>query len=165
MVTGHRPQHLRPDARDWVRAELERLALKLRDECGTTTGVSGMALGADLWWADTVVRAGLRLEAHVPFPQQADKWGEGDRAEWSRLCRVAWRLKTYGGYYDVKMLHVRNDGMIQASDAAIAVWDPANTTGGTASTVRKLTALRRPIVHLNPATRVTTLRRLTYMGA
>lgn len=68
MVTGHRPQHLSPGVRPWVRAELERLALKLRDEHGTATGISGMAVGADLWWADAVVKAGLRLWAHVPFP-------------------------------------------------------------------------------------------------
>ena len=159
MVTGHRPQHLHPSARPWVRAELDRLALKLRDVYGTTVGVSGMALGADLWWADTVVRAGLRLAAHVPFPQQHDKWGEDDKAEWLRLCRAADTVKTYGGYYDVKTLHARNDGMIKVSAAAIACWDPRKKSGGTSSAVRKLTGLGLPIIHVNPETRTTTLRK------
>jgi hypothetical protein len=72
MVAGHRPQHLHPNVRPWIRAELDRLAVKLRIEHGTTVGISGMAAGADLWWADAVVRAGLHLHAHVPFPQQPD---------------------------------------------------------------------------------------------
>jgi len=158
MVTGHRPQHLHPSIRPWVRSELERLALKFRDEYGTQVGISGMALGADLWWADAVVKAGLKLWAHVPFPQQPDKWSEDDKTDWSRLCRLAEKLTTYGGYYDVKTLHARNDGMIKVSAAAIAVHDPRKTSGGTASAVRKLAALGLPVIHVNPETRTTTLR-------
>jgi hypothetical protein len=50
----------------------------------------------------------------------------------------------------VRVLHVRNDGMIRASAAAITVFDPRKTEGGTASAVRKLTALGLPVVHVNP---------------
>lgn len=139
MVTGHRPQHLDPACHAWVRAELARLAVKVRDEHATTTGISGMALGADLWWADAVVKAGLKLWAHVPFPQQPAKWRPGDRAEWERLCRVAHRLKTYGGYYDVRTLHARNEGMVDATAAdqgmVIAVW-VYGKHGGTCEAIR-----------------------------
>jgi hypothetical protein len=158
MVTGHRPQHLRPDVRPWVRAELDRLAGKLHTQHGTITGISGMALGADLWWADAVVKAGLRLWAHVPFPQQPDPWSGEDRAEWRRLLGRAALTTTYGPDFDVKLLHARNAGMIKVCDAAIGVWLPGKTTGGTASAVRKLTALDVPIIHVNPTDRVTTLR-------
>jgi hypothetical protein len=158
MVTGHRPQHLHPSVRPWVRGELERLALKLRAECGTQVGVSGMAIGSDLWWADSVVKAGLKLWAHVPFPQQPDKWADEDKDEWVRLCRVADKLTMYGGDYDVRTLHARNDGMIKVSAAAIACWVPRKTEGGTASAVRKLRATGMPIIHVNPETRTTVLR-------
>jgi uncharacterized phage-like protein YoqJ len=108
------------------------------------------------------VKSGLRLSAHVPFPQQPDKWAEDDKAEWSRLCRLAHTLKTYGGYFDVKTLHARNDGMIreagQQTGAAVAVWDPRKTEGGTASAVRKLRAGGLLIIHVNPETRTTRLR-------
>jgi uncharacterized phage-like protein YoqJ len=159
MVTGHRPQHLRLEVRDWVRAELDRLAVKLRDEHGTVTGISGMAIGADLWWADAVVRAGLRLEAHVPFPQQPDKWRDTDKAEWQRLLGHAAETTTYGTGYSVRLLHARNDGMIRACSAAVAVLDPSKTEGGTASAVRKLLAVNVPIVHVDPVAQLTTLRR------
>jgi len=159
MVTGHRPQHLSPDVRPWVRAELQRLALKLRDAHGMTTGVSGMAIGADLWWADAVVRAGVPLWAHVPFPQQPERWPAKDRAEWQRLLGLAVKTTTYGPDFDVKLLHARNDGMLQAADLAVAVHLPAKRLGGTASAVRKATALGLPIIHVNPTARTTTLRR------
>lgn len=159
MVTGHRPQHLTIPARPWVRSELDRLAVKLRDEYGTTVGVSGMAVGADLWWADAVVRAGLRLHAHVPFPQQPDRWRDEDRAEWVRLLGLASHTETYGTGFSVRLLHARNDGMIKACTAAIAVHDPRKTDGGTASAVRKLLDAGRPIIHVDPVARMTTLRR------
>jgi uncharacterized phage-like protein YoqJ len=159
MVTGHRPQGLHPTARSWVRSELERLALKLGAEYGTITGISGMALGSDLWWADAVYKSGLRLWAHVPFPQQADPWTREDRDEWTRLLGYAGLTTTYGAAYDVRFLHARNDGMIKASDAAICVFDPRKTEGGSASAVRKLRAIGMPIIHVNPETRTTVLRR------
>lgn len=81
MVTGHRPKYLSPNSRAWVRAELARLAVQLRDFHGMTCGISGMALGSDQWWAEAVLAAGVGLEAHVPFPQQPDKWRDEDKAE------------------------------------------------------------------------------------
>jgi uncharacterized phage-like protein YoqJ len=165
MVTGHRPQHLRPDARPWVRSELDRLARKLRDEHETTVGISGMAIGADLWWADAVVNAGLELRAHVPFPQQPDKWRAEDRAEWLRLLGLASHTETYGAGFSIRLLHARNDGMIRACHAAIAVHDPRKTEGGTASAVRKLIAVGRPVIHVDPWARMTTLRRAELRAA
>jgi uncharacterized phage-like protein YoqJ len=158
MVTGHRPQHLHPSVRPWVRSELERLALKVRDEYGTTVGISGMAIGADLWWADAVVKAGLRLSAHVPFPQQPEPWSPDNRAEWQRLIGHAAWTTTYGADFDVRLLHARNDGMIREAGAAIAVYDQRKTEGGTASAVRKLITAGLPIIHVNPETQATTLR-------
>ena len=158
MVTGHRPQHLPRDVHGWVRAELNRLAVKLRGEYGMTAGISGMAIGADLWWADALVTNGIPLWAHIPFPQQSKPWPQAARNEWERLLRVARKLTTYGGRYDVKFLHARNDGMLREADAVIAVLLPGKTSGGTASAAQKATALGLPIIHINPQARATTLR-------
>lgn len=158
MVTGHRPQHLRPDSlHDWVRGELDRLAVKLRDDHGMTGGVSGMAIGSDLWWADSLVRAGVPLWAHVPFPQQAVKWTAEQRAEWERLLRLARKVKTYGGMYAVKFLHERNDGMLAAADLCVAVWQPSKRDGGTFSAVEKAYRRRLPLILVNPEARAVTM--------
>jgi hypothetical protein len=154
MVTGHRPQHLDPSARPWVQDELRRLAEGLRDERGLVTGVSGMTIGADLWWADAVVRAGLRLESHVPFPQQPDKWSPDDRAEWQRLLGHADHVVTYGAGTNVGLLLARNWGMVKRSDQMVAVW-VRGRPGGTRSAIEY--AVRRGLrpIWLDPEARKT----------
>jgi hypothetical protein len=164
-ATGHRPQHLDLGVHGWVRDELARLAGKLRTEHGLTLGISGMAIGTDLWWADALCRAGVPFEAHVPFPQQPKPWDGPDQAEWHRLVGLAARTVTYGADFDVKLLHARNDGMLRASSAVVAVHLPAKRTGGTASAVRKAAAMRLPIIHINPAARTTTLRNAARLAA
>lgn len=154
MVTGHRPQHLQPSAQDWVRSELSRLAGKLRDDHGMVTGISGMALGCDLWWADTVVRAGMRLAAHVPYPQQAAKWRPEDQAEWWRLLGQAARTVTYGSQYDVRLLSAKNHGMVDTSDHVIAVWVYGKRGGTRAALEYAVLRGRRPI-WVDPETRRT----------
>jgi uncharacterized phage-like protein YoqJ len=157
MVTGHRPQHLMTVETDWVKAEVSRVVVKLRDEHGMTCGISGMAIGTDLWWAAAVVNAGVRLWAHIPFPGQPDRWRQADRAEWVRLRDLADEVTLYGTAYDVRLLHARNDGMLAAADAVVAVWKPSKTSGGTASAVRKARAMGLLVVHLNPERRTVTL--------
>jgi hypothetical protein len=154
MVTGHRPQHLRPADRGWVRSELDRLAVKLRDEHGTTTGVSGMALGADQWWADAVVRAGLHLEAHVPFPQQPDRWLAPDQREWRRLLGHASQTVTYGTGYGLHLLRKRNCGMVDISSAVIGVWLAGKVSGTSHALRYALDRGHRPI-WVDPETRRT----------
>lgn len=48
---------------------------------------------------------------------------------------------------------------------AIAVHDPRKTEGGTASAVRKLLAIGRPVIHVDPVARMTTLRRAEQRAA
>jgi len=148
--TGHRPQHLTQAQRHWVRAELDRVTAKLAGAHGTTRGNSGMAIGADMWWADALLRRGLDLWAHVPFPQQPDRWSTGDQAEWARVKAAAARVVVYGDNYDVALLHERNDGLLDDCDVLVAVWRPSKRGGGTASAVGKAARRGLPIIHLNP---------------
>jgi hypothetical protein len=169
MVTAHRPQHLPSDALDWIAEQLHRIAFKLRDEYGTDTAVSGMALGGDQDWAESAVMAGLALWAHVPFPQQPDPWPAHAQRRYRALLDEASQVNTYGDLAGlsgdarkreaVRLLHARNDGMIAVAQVAVAVYRPPLTTGGTASAWRKLWATRLPIIHVNPDTRTVTLPR------
>lgn len=145
-VTGHRPQHLSPAQQRFARAELDRLAAKLRDQHDTAVAISGMALGADTWWANSAVAAGLRLWAYVPFTAQPAKWTGAEQAEWRRLLNLADRRLVLAEDYDVRLLHARNDFMLRDADLVVAVWDPRKTTGGTASAVKKARAAGKPLV-------------------
>lgn len=155
MVTGHRPQGIPAESHEWVKFELERLAVKLRDQNGMQYGISGMALGSDIWWAQATVFAWLELWAYIPFPQQAERWEPADVALWQEMCgRAAHRIVT-AEHYSVQALFQRNEAMLQDSDLVIAVFDPTSTKGGTLATVQSATRRMLPILHVNPVTQST----------
>lgn len=158
MVTGHRPQFIAPDGQHWARLELERIAIKLRDQHGMQVGISGMALGADTWWGYATLFAWVDLWAFIPFPQQPDRWAPADVAAWQELRSRAKHEVVIANEYSVQALHARNEAMLLNADLVVAVWDPAKTTGGTASCVQKAQREGLPIIHLNPVTMTTTAR-------
>jgi hypothetical protein len=155
-LTGHRSLSIAEYG--FAGGELARLAVKLRDEHGTTTAISGMAVGADTLWADAALQAGLQLWAYIPFPQQeADRrWTHEDRAHWAHLRSRAEREVVLGTSYDVRLLHARNDAMLRDSDLLIAVCDPLRTVGGTAATLKKARKAGKPIIIVDIAARRTT---------
>jgi ribA/ribD-fused uncharacterized protein len=163
-VTGHRPQSLTSDQSAWAQGELERLAVKLRDGHDTKVAISGAALGADTMWARAGVRAGLDLWAYVPFLAQAAKWSTDERVSWGKLLSVATRTLVLGADYDVRLLHARNDFMLRDADLMIAVLDPAKTTGGTASVVKKARAAGQALVLVDVAARTVRLERAPAAG-
>lgn len=146
MVTGHRPQHISQGETVFAQDELLRLARKLRDECGMELAISGMALGADTWWAEAALTTAVPLAAYIPFESQPDRWSNSDQAQWRWLRAKAATEKVIATSYSVGALHARNDAMIRDSDLTIAVWKPSKTSGGTASAVKKLEKLGRSIV-------------------
>lgn len=158
-VTGHRPRYLDRQQSDFARAELRRLAVKLRAEHATQVAISGMALGSDTWWADAAVDAGLDLWAYVPFWSQPDGWALPQASHWGDLLDVATRHVVLGESYDVRLLHSRNDFMLRDCDLLIAVHDPARTGGGTASTLAKARAQGTTIVLVDVAAERTTIER------
>ncbi|QQO39190.1 DprA-like DNA processing chain A [Microbacterium phage Rudy] len=158
-LTGHRPQSLSPSARDWVPLELERLAVKLRDQHGMRVGISGMALGSDIWWAQATVFAWLDLWAFIPFPQQADpaRWKPADVALWNEMRSRAAAEVVIAPEYSVQALFARNEAMLNDADLVIAVWNPWSTGGGTTATVKSAVNRGLPIIHLDPDRQTTTL--------
>ncbi|WP_341719967.1 hypothetical protein QQG74_09775 [Micromonospora sp. FIMYZ51] len=170
MVTGHRPQDIPDDTHGWVRGELARVAVKLRDGYGMTTGITGMALGSDMWWADALHRAGVPFVAHIPFPQQPGPWARRAPeavAEWCRLRNLAASEVVYGDLAGlaeharkrvvVSLLHKRNDGMLRTANAVVGVWRPDKRDGGTYSALTKAHRLGLPVIHINPLARTVTV--------
>lgn len=137
-VTGHRPQFMTDEQTAWVRDELARLATKLRDNFGTTTAISGLAIGADTMWSEAALQTGLDLWAYIPFESQPSGFSPTQKKTWLRHRAAAVREVCLGTDYDVRLLHSRNDFMIRDADLMICVYDPAKTTGGTASTIKKI---------------------------
>lgn len=162
-ATGHRDL-TGPDAERWVRDKLIAGAVWLRDHCGTTTAISGMARGVDTWWALAALDAGLKLWAYIPFAEQTARWNRADRQCWEDLCARADPAKVLGrippdlpakarSAVVNRLLAERNLAMLSDSHAVLAVWEPSRLDGGTHGAL--VTAAKRgmPGIHLDPVGR------------
>lgn len=149
-ATGHRPKDLDSRQRRWVRATMPGVIARLRDDHGMRTAVSGMALFADMLFAAEAKKAGLFLWAHIPFPQQPAPWSLEDQAEWARLRALADDEVVYGDHFHLDFYGDRNIGMLDVSQALVAVHLPSKRTGGTWRTMRDARRREMPVVHLDP---------------
>lgn len=150
MVTGHRPKHLTAAEQAWSQVALHRAAWRLRSVYGTVHGISGLALGADTWWAMAVLASGMDLHAYIPFEAQSATWPAADQAVWHELRRRASSVTVVSdGGYDVRALHARNEAMLADADLVVALYKDG-TPGGTASAIAKARRRGQPILLLDP---------------
>lgn len=145
-VTGHRD--LTTAQLAWLRPELDRVNLKLAAEHGTTDAHTGVALNSDQEFGWSALFAKMRLHAHIPFPGQELRWPAEDQAAYHRLLERCTTKKVYGPSYDVRWLFARNDGLLDAADVLVAIWD-GRRTGGTYDTVLKATKRDLPVIHFD----------------
>lgn len=156
MITGHRPQHLSAAEQAWSQLAIAKTVNNLRQNYGTEIVVSGLALGADTWWALAGLSAGLKLDSYIPFKDQPKKWPAADQALWRQLVQHSWRKTVVGGQeFSVAMLHARNDAMLKTTLASnglvVALFLGDKTSGGTFSAVDKAKKKGLPLLILDPA--------------
>lgn len=93
--TGHRPEKLPWGSRETdprCKALKERLRLELQAayDAGCRHFLSGMARGADLYFCEGVLSlkilyGDVTLEAVIPYPGQADRWGPAEQRRYRAL--------------------------------------------------------------------------------
>ena len=158
--TGHRPNKLpwgknETDPRclalkQWIAAAVEQAC---RD--GYRHFICGMAQGCDLYFCEAVLafRAShpdIRVEAAIPYPGQADRWGSDQRARWQSLTeRCDYRTVVQPAYDRGCMLR-RDRYMVSRSGRIIAVFN--GTTGGTMQTLAYAMQSGLEIVRIDPDT-------------
>lgn len=152
MVTGHRPTGLTEKEQLWSQMELRKTLKRLQLFHGIEEVISGMALGADTWWAQAALAFDLPLAAYIPFEVQPTAWPQKDREIWKEIRGKASREVVLGQEYDVRLFHGRNDAMIRDADLCVALWKESTTRGGTYSAVQKIRKLGKPLILLNPET-------------
>jgi uncharacterized phage-like protein YoqJ len=119
-LTGHRPDKLnnewdgRGPCSDYLRYCLAPYAEK------ASVGISGMALGADLLWAEEVIKAGKELWAAIPFEGQAQTWSHKHRKRYRDIidkadCFVLAKTPNKAAY------QVRNQWMVDRCDLLVAI--------------------------------------------
>ena len=100
--------------------------------------ISGMARGADLYFAEAVLAVKekypeLSLEGAVPCQTQADSWPESEQLRWRRVLDVCDMETMVQQNYDRWCMHRRDRYMVDRSAAILAVFD--GTPGGTLYTL------------------------------
>lgn len=146
--TGHRPHKIPPRLRGWVQEELARVAAKLVAERGTEVGLSGLAQGSDLWWAQAAHAAGARVWAYSPCPDQDQRWTREWKNRRREVIELAEHAEHLGERYDVALLGARNTWLCRDADALVAVVDPSRGSGGTIAAMRQAVG-RIPVIRID----------------
>ena len=160
--TGHR--ELLSGDPAWVTGQLPHACAWLRD-AGMQYGISGMALGFDLDWAEAVLDAGMKLCIAIPFEEQPARWTRANKARWWTIRKAATSEHIIGkvpadlppkrrsGAVN-RLLFDRNTFMFDHAGAAITDWEPGRVTGGTANALFYASMMRNlPGVWLDPVNR------------
>ena len=127
MVTGHRPQKI-PNS-DKVKIKMLEFVKAKQEEHPEITLVSGMALGVDTMFAEIGLKLGIPVIAFVPFKAQAQRWPKQAQKHYNDLLNKVMTTITVCKEYSNAAYFKRNDAMVHASNACLAIWD--GSTGGT----------------------------------
>lgn len=152
--TGHRPQHLLPPQRTWLRSRLPDAVAYLVERRGMRVGISGLALGFDTWWAQALLarrasHGDVELWGYAPCPQQPNRWTRTDRQVWESLIKQADRVRYVAEWYHETCMDDRNEAMLDDADAVIAGWRALKRSGGTFKAVRSAADRRLPGILLD----------------
>lgn len=151
-ATGHRPSKIggyklsNPTYNKICRA-IEGLLSDLKPEkC-----LSGMALGADQYFASVCLKLKIPLVTVIPFEGQELNWPEDSQKTYRLLRRLASEeiIVSQGGYTVAKM-QVRNKYLVDHCDKLIAVFNQADTSGGTFNCIEYAKSIGKEICLIDP---------------
>lgn len=154
--TGHRPQKL-PWKMDEAAPACRAFLIDLRTQLvrligiGYTHFLSGMAQGADILFAETVLSLkesfpAVTLEAAVPHPGQTDGWPADQRARYESTLAACDTVTVVSAAYSPDCMMKRNRYMVDRAGVVLAFC--RSETGGTAATVRYARKKNRAVIKL-----------------
>lgn len=154
--TGHRPDKLNgynsEDNLDLINALYFKIETAIKD--GVETFISGMALGVDMWSAETVLKLRkeyphIKLVCAIPCKNHSAKWGQESKKQWQSIVDKANEVIYVSEEpYTNWCMQDRNKFMVDNSDIVLAVWD--GTPGGTSNCVTYAMSQKKNIDRINP---------------
>lgn len=149
-MTGHRP-HLFPckyDEQDvWaynVKKEIRNFILRYNpDIC-----ISGMAIGADTWFAEEAIKAKIPLHAYIPFKGQGNAWPEFVKARYNKIIKEASLVKCISESYNKQVFFERDKAMVNDCDEMLSIRDPGVTKGGTVYTIKYAEKMGKKVTNI-----------------
>lgn len=155
--TGHRPEKL-----PWGENETDERCLRFKAvlwealQSAFTLGyrhfISGMARGTDLYFCEAALllretHPELRVEAVIPFAQQAERWPEQDRARYRALLARCDLETVLQHNYSAGCLQRRNRYLVDHAQRLIAAYNGLG--GGTLYTIHYAIQQERELVILD----------------
>lgn len=158
--SGHRPNKLGGysgrHAEQLQRNLANKLIAVIRRSyvAGFSTFISGGAVGVDQIAAQAVLQFReqnpVQLIIAAPFPSQPKLWSAGVREKYRVLLNMADQIiYCSGDPYSANKMQIRNEWMVDKSQAMIAVWD--GSAGGTRNCT-EYARNRIPILLIHPNT-------------
>lgn len=142
--TGHRPQGFpfkygkdKKRHKVYLKALEEKIKLAIT-EYGITNFISGMALGVDQDFAETVLKLRndfpITLECAIPCPNQTLNWDVKDKLRYESILKRADEINIISERYTAECMLKRNRYMVDKSELIIAVFNGIKK-GGTWYTI------------------------------
>lgn len=152
--TGHRPDKLPNKETGYILPnptyikvckEIEKHLLQLKPE----KVISGMALGADQYFAFVATKLNIPFIAAIPFEGQESAWPFQSQYLYKVLLKYACEkvIVSPGGYSAYKM-QIRNEWMVDKCDILLAIWD--GSSGGTANCINYAKLKNKSIIYIDP---------------
>lgn len=152
--TGHRPKGFpflygidKKNHNQYLQALEQKIELAIT-AYGITNFISGMALGVDLDFAETVIKLKdkypVALECAVPCPDQTAKWNRKDILRYERILKRADEVNLISDRYTSACMLKRNRYMVDKSQLVIAVFNGVER-GGTWYTISYAVKEKKPI--------------------
>lgn len=159
--TGHRPQNFsfkfdetHPDCIR-IKDALKKCIKELITNYNVSHFISGMALGVDIWAAETVLSLKqefphITLGSALPCETQAVKWNLESRERYYSILAKCDKETMLQKHYTPSCMNDRNKYMVDNSDYVITVWNGSGS--GTGSTVKYALSKDKAVICIDPAT-------------
>lgn len=148
--TGHRPDKLGSykvpnPIYNYVKSELGRILLELKP----SKAISGMALGADQYFAEVCIELGIPFVAAVPFVGQERIWPQSSKDHYNELLKQSCEVVVVSeGGYSAQKMQIRNCWMTDHCNKLIGIFD--STPGGTANCLSYAEKIGREVIIIDP---------------